>query len=171
MAYSGMLVTEAGQLRVMDIEVDGDGGFIHLRQKAGHVKNKTDRIVPIHQALIAEGFLEFVRSVKGERLFPQACLNRKGERFNAKGEPQDQGAHGLANWVGTLGLPKDDPTLSPNHAWRHRFRVEAVKASMQREAVNRIVGHAEGDMGETYEQDPFREVLTREMGKFLALRL
>lgn len=68
MAYSGMRVTEAGQLRKIDIERNGDASFIHIRAAAGHVKNGADRLIPVHAALVTEGFLSFVASTTSERL-------------------------------------------------------------------------------------------------------
>ncbi|MEP6828438.1 MAG: tyrosine-type recombinase/integrase, partial [Aestuariivirga sp.] len=169
MSYSGMRVTEVSQLRRQDIEIGDDTTIIHIRTEAGHVKNGTDRLVPVHAALVAEGFLAFVAEVVTERLFPQACLDRQGHRNRASdGKPNDRKAHALNSWVRkTVGIT--DKTLDPNHAWRHRFRVVAQMAGMDVVATDRIVGHSDGHMRNTYLTDEMRGLLVREMAKFPAL--
>ena len=169
MAYSGMRVAESGQLRKQDIETGDGATFIHIRTEAGHVKNGTNRLVPVHAALVAEGFLTFVEGAVTERLFPQACLDRQGHRVRAKdGKPNDRKAHALNSWVRkTVGIK--DKTLDPNHAWRHRFRTAAQIAGMDVVATDRIVGHSDGHMRNTYLTDDMRGLLVREMAKFPAL--
>jgi integrase len=171
MAYSGMRVTEASQLRVIDVEVvDSKSAFIHIRHEAGHVKNGTNRIVPLHAALRREGFLKFVSSVQGERLFPQVCLDSRGQRFDAKGAPNDSKAHKLSKWIWTLGL-KQEANLAPNHAWRHRFEVVATKAGLQQIAIDRIVGHTDNHVRAGYQNDDLRELLVKAMSEFPSIKL
>lgn len=169
MAYSGMRVSEAGQIRKQDLEIGEGSIIIHIRTEAGHVKNGTNRIVPVHAALVQEGFLAFVDGVVGERLFPQACLDRQGHRVRTKdGKPNDRKAHALNSWVRkTVGIK--DKALDPNHAWRHRFRTAAQIVGMDVVATDRIVGHSDGHMRNTYLTDDMRGLLVREMAKFPAL--
>jgi integrase len=171
MAYGGMRVSEAGQLRKDDVEVGNNQSFIHIRNSSGHTKSNADRLVPVHQALIAEGFLEFVGQVTADRLFPRACLDRHGNRQNAKGEWNDKGALRLSVWVNNLVLPIESSGADPNHGWRHRFQVEATTAKLDRFVINRIVGHEDGHVSGTYQQDGFRDLLWNEMMKFPAIDL
>jgi hypothetical protein len=62
-AYTGCRVQEATQLRAEDV-VEHDGTMaIRILPSAGTVKSGTGRTVPIHEHIIEQGFLDFVRSV------------------------------------------------------------------------------------------------------------
>nr|WP_298096418.1 DUF6538 domain-containing protein [uncultured Shinella sp.] len=62
LAYSGMRVGEALQLEKADLfELQGNW-FVHIRVGEGRTtKTRKGRKVPIHQALVSEGFIEFVK--------------------------------------------------------------------------------------------------------------
>ena len=142
MAYTGMRVAEAGQLRRQDIERKGGKVLIHIRVAAGHLKSGDDRWVPMHQALEQEGFMQFVDGLNRERLFPKACLNSRGERRNASGMCNDAGTSRLAEWVSSLGLSLGN--AAPNHGWRHRFRVAGRTAGISDFALDKIEGRTAG---------------------------
>ena len=173
MAYSGMRLTEAGQLRVVDIERESDGGFIVITPEAGHVKSGDERIVPLHAAVVAEGFLEFVRGVEHERLFPGACLTQSGQRISGSGLFADHGAHKLSEWVRhDVGITRKE--VSPNHGWRHWFEWKALNVGMDTFARRRITGRSgsatQGSEAD-YQNDQFRQLLKREMAKFPSILL
>ena len=171
MAYTGMRVAEAGQLRRQDIERKGSNVLIHIRLAAGHTKNDEDRWVPMHQALAEEGFMRFVDGLGSERLFPKACLSRNGDRQKATGKFNDEGTSRLAKWVGSLGLNLGN--AAPNHGWRHRFRVAGRTAEISEFALNKIEGRTTGQTGSGagYENDGFEELLFREMQKVPTIKL
>jgi hypothetical protein len=62
-AYSGARAGEVTQLRGDDIEKRGGFHFMKLMPDAGTIKTRKARVVPLHEHLIAQGFLEMVRSV------------------------------------------------------------------------------------------------------------
>ncbi|WP_342028053.1 DUF6538 domain-containing protein [Afifella marina] len=103
MAYSGARINEvAGLTRDDFFERDGDS-FYHIRSNAvRRIKTRTsERRVPLHPAIVEEGFLAFLKEQKkGVRLFD----NRADEA--------------LRKWVGRELLTRDVP---PNHGWRHLF--------------------------------------------------
>jgi integrase len=156
MAYSGMRVEEAGQLRKLDVQKVGASYFVHLTEEAGHIKNREDRLVPLHSVIIAEGFIKFATECKTERLFPEASFGRKGDR-------RDRGSKVLAPWVRALGI--DDLKVPPNHGWRHWFRRFAEMNSMAPEARRLIEGRTEGLTEETYGVNGREEWLAKEMEK------
>jgi integrase len=143
MAYSGMRAEEAGQLRKSDVfKVEGVW-IIRIDPEAGHVKNDKARFVPLHSALEEEGFLAFVESVKGERLFPKACLDRHGNRKTSAGKWADGGARLTGRWFRKLGIEG----VQPNHGWRHWFKKQYLRNGMSEEAYEKIVGHSSAKVG------------------------
>ncbi len=90
------------------------------------------RRVPLHPALIAEGFIAYA-ATKGPsvRLFP----------VNA-----DQN---VARWVREkVGIT--DQTKDPSHAWRHWFEDEGRAAGIPEEIRDALAGHANTSIGRQY---------------------
>lgn len=132
MAYSGMRVEEAGQLRKSDIYKADGVWIIRIDPEAGHLKNGKTRFVPCASALEEEGFCS-VETVKGERLFPRACLDRAGNRKTPNGKWADGGARLTGRWLRKLGIKG----VQPNHGWRHWFRKQYLRSGMSEEAYTR----------------------------------
>ncbi|QDZ10420.1 hypothetical protein [Devosia ginsengisoli] len=64
-AYTGARSGEITQLRKQDIEQHKDGFWIlHITPEAGTVKGSMPRTVVLHDHLIEQGFLDFVRKAK-----------------------------------------------------------------------------------------------------------
>ncbi|MGT2486565.1 hypothetical protein ACU4GA_12605 [Methylobacterium oryzae CBMB20] len=71
-AYSGARLSEVCQLRFEDIGEDDGIAVMRFAAEAGSLKNVgSERTVPLHSAIIAAGFLDFVRSRKAGPLFPE----------------------------------------------------------------------------------------------------
>lgn len=68
-AYTGARVNEIGQLRGQDIQQIDDVWTIRITPEAGSVKNNAARIVPIHEHLIAQGFLDVAKRNGAGHLF------------------------------------------------------------------------------------------------------
>jgi integrase len=107
-------------------------------------KNGRPRIVPIHRHLITQGFLDFVREREGSPLFFDA------EKL--KDEPlvvHKTRAEGLAEWA-RKAAKIEIGSVAPNHGWRHRFKTECRRISMDREVRLYIQGHSFKMEGEKY---------------------
>jgi hypothetical protein len=90
--------------------------------------------VPLHPALIAEGFFRHVQDLPpGSPLFPDL----KPDKFGTlKGTATKK--HGY--WVRhTVGIT--DKTKDPAHAWRHRFEDEARRAGIPQNMTDGLMGH------------------------------
>jgi hypothetical protein len=114
------------------------------RKQGGSVKNLASiRSVPLHPALIAEGFLTYVESLpQGGPLFPKLTPDRFGKRGG-------NGSKTLGRWVrDKVGIT--DPRKAPNHSWRHRFVDRCKKVGIPRELRFSIEGHASSDVGDAY---------------------
>ena len=59
----------------------------------------------------------------------------------------------LADWVRNK-LEIKDPTVAPNHGWRHRFKTEGRRAGMVWLILDAIQGHAARTEGESYGEVP-----------------
>jgi len=139
-AYSGARVGEITQLRGSDvIRRDGTHALL-ITPEAGTVKNRKARVVPLHEHLVEQGFLEFVAKHGNNPLF---YIPR-----NSKKPPYAQARQRLAAWVRRLGI--SDKELQPNHAWRHTFKQIADHAGITERTSNYITGHAQRNTGATY---------------------
>ena len=111
------------QLRGVDI-IEQDGvNAIAIKPEAGTVKMGRGRVVPLHEHLIAQGFLAFVASRRHNgplfydrskaELPVSAATNPRKPRH---ARPRER----LAAWIRNLGIK--DNEVRPNHAWRHTFK-------------------------------------------------
>ena len=148
MAFTGMRIGEALQLTRQDIQQDPASGVWYFRiapdAEAGkRVKNKQPRHVPIHPALVAEGFLAFALSIEGDApLF----ADKKEDKYGARG---GRGWNLTGLWVREkVGITEE--AKSPNHAWRHRLEDELRAAGVEESYRDAIVGHARATTGRVY---------------------
>jgi integrase len=150
-AYSGARAGEVTQLRGDDIEKRGSFYVMKLMPDAGTIKTRKTRVVPIHEHLIAQGFLEMVRSVgRGALFYDDKTTHRassdpmnpsRSRAGNVRGE--------LAEWVREQGVT--DPELSPTHAWRHTFKQIAERVGITEKVHDAITGHAPASEGRKYD--------------------
>lgn len=147
-AYTGARVNEITQLRAEDVaEIDGVW-TIRITPEAGAVKNNKARIVPLHDHLIEQGFVEVAKKSKGP-LFYDPVRHRGG----SDGNPQfKKVGERLAAWVRELGIT--DKEVAPNHGWRHRFKTVARRAKIDPETRDAIQGHKPRTEGEEYGDTP-----------------
>jgi len=148
-AYSGARAGEIAQLRGQDIvERDGIWAMV-LTPDAGTMKTRKPRTIPVHSHLIEQSFLDFVRAKGEDPLFGSLS------------------GHGVAavigRWVRSIGI--SDPEISPNHAWRHRFKLIAERAGIPERLSDVITGHAPASVGRAYGAPELSD-LAREIAKF-----
>lgn len=139
-AYSGMRVSEAGNLRKEDFfEIGGRWFWKVTTVGARSLKTaSSERRVPVHKALVDEGLIEFVKAAKPGRLF-------KGDTKDAVLiQPR------ISTWVRGI-IPFDQrPELSPNHGWRHLFEDFCRRDHVPEDARNYITGRTDGGSQELY---------------------
>jgi integrase len=169
-AYSGARAGEITQLRGIDIQRRGDDYFARLTPSAGKMKTRKARTIPLHEHLIAQGFIAFVERTKGGPLFYD--VDRKRTSSSNKKAPRQSPAERtrgrLGQWVRSLGIT--DPELSPNHAWRHTFKAQAARVGMDERYSDAITGHAPPTTGRAYTK-PIPEDLAQAMKKFPRFKL
>ncbi len=134
-AYSGSRIQEPLWLAKADVEQDAETGIwiMTFRQ----TKTGNARIVPLHAALIDEGFLDFVRSAPDGLLF---VGDRPRKVINVERTIQEQRASQIAEWIQHhIELSEG---VDPNHGWRHSFITRAT-GRMEERIQHAICGHNE----------------------------
>jgi integrase len=150
-AYTGTRVGEITQLRKADVIKRGGIHALKITPEAGTVKNAQARVVPLHQHLIAQGFLRFVEKRGEGPLFykPRPTTPTPEEDpLKRKKAPAAQVRQRLADWVRELGIT--DPEVSPNHGWRHTFKQIGRRAGISDPVLDDICGHAPASVGSAY---------------------
>ncbi|KEQ08039.1 DUF6538 domain-containing protein [Pseudorhizobium pelagicum] len=133
-AHTGARVNEITVLEKRDVfELEGHW-FIHIRVGHGRTtKTGKARKVPVHRALIREGFIEFVKAQPDGKLFPG-------------GANEDQR---LREWIHEKVFPNRTDMPPPNHGFRHLFE-DALFAGVSQKAALYITGRASGSSADDY---------------------
>lgn len=139
-AYTGARRTEIVQLRKEDIKVDEKTGraYILITDEAGSLKTENaKRQVPIHQKLIDEGFLDFVKECEGPKIFPLLDPETVTKWFSPFRE--------------SLGIPhhNDFGERKVFHSFRHSFITNSRDANNPVDKVQQVVGHEKTHSGQT----------------------
>jgi len=137
-AYTGARRGELVQLRKQDVKFDTDSErhYLMITEEAGSTKNENaNRQVPIHQAVLDAGFIEFVES-SSDKLFdglnPQSVTNWfTGLRDRLEIERFD-----------------DYGNRKVFHSFRHTF-ITLSRSANHKENVQQVVGHEKQSAGET----------------------
>lgn len=154
--YTGARVNELAQLKLHDIVLErgiwciaiqltadedlADNEYFKTRQT---VKGESAlRRIPIHQAVLDAGFLEFIEDIKAcghARLFP----NLSAGTCNASGETSARYSQGVviqfSAYLKKLGFSKGIGF----HAFRHTLSTKLKHAGVPNECVASITGHSE----------------------------
>ena len=110
----------------------------------GSIKNvESERYVPIHSKLIADGFLDFVKSRGDGPLFYNRTSGDPKRKHASKGL-----SNRLAAWIRENGFT--DPRKAPNHALRHWFKSEAARIGIPDSVADAIQGHSDGRAASGY---------------------
>lgn len=155
-AYSGARVSEICQLRSEDIlQIEGIWAM-RLVPEAGSIKTEgSERVVPLHRAVLQGGFLDFAKASHAGPLFKDL----KRDRFGNRG---GNGTKVIGRWVRSMGLT--DRRLSPNHSWRHRMRTLGRRYGLATDILDAITGHQRKSAGDAYGEFPI-QALARELAK------
>jgi integrase len=117
-------------------EDDGNGKSIKTAE--------SERIVPLHQIVIGLGFLDYVKSVKGTKMFPQIKADSRG-RWSGD----------YSKWFGryrrSIGL---DQRWTDFHSFRHTWKTAARGTGMPEDYHDEISGHDSASVGRSYGRIP-----------------
>jgi integrase len=121
----------------------------------------SERVVPVHPALVDEGFLKFAASARKGPLFPGLAPDRFGRAGG-------NGSKILARWIKSLGVV--DKRLAPNHSWRHRIKTLGRRNGLAVDILDAMTGHGRKTVADTYGEFP-PDAMLRELRKIPALEL
>ncbi|WP_370168743.1 hypothetical protein [Bradyrhizobium elkanii] len=144
----GSNVKKVGSLWVMQITPAADGG---------RLKNHwSERQTPIHQAIIDEGFLNFVSDRGDGPLFYNRSSGDRNRKHASKSVCNRLGA-----WIRSQeGF--QDPRKAPNHAFRHWFKTELGALGVPDSMADSIMGH-----GKKSEADKYRHYTAERKAPFV----
>jgi integrase len=160
-AYTGARVGEITQLRGADVVKEEGVWAIHITPKAGTVKTSQGRTVPLHEHLIAQGFLTFAASLGKGPLFYRTAEGtpRVGIATNPPKPRYVKTREHLANWIrNDLGIT--DEEIRPNHAWRHTFKQVASRHGITDGMSDYITGHAPASVARGYGAPTLKDMAT-----------
>jgi integrase len=149
-AYSGARAGEITQLRGQDV-IERDGiTALRITPDAGSVKTRETRTVPIHEHLIEQGFLHYVKAKgRGPLFFDPAPTDATDTDITNPKRPRAvQVRSRLGIWVRSLGIA--DGEVSPTHGWRHSFKQIAARHNISDRVSDAITGHAPPTEGRAY---------------------
>lgn len=160
MAYTGARREEVAQLLVSDVEQDAESGVWCIAIRPGDGKSlktvSSRRRVPLHDDLLALGFLDYRASVPvSGRLFPKLKPHKDGL------------GHAIGKtWDNYLQYEvKLQSTAKPAHGFRHAFKTLCREAGIPKEVHDWLSGHAASNVGDSYGSAPLSR-MAEELKKF-----
>ena len=145
--YTGARLDEICQVTKADVRHDPEGGYyldIHHGQpgEGRHLKNLgSERKVPIHRQVVAEGFIEWTTSRPDGPLWPDLRPDTFGSRGGTASKV-------LGRWVRSLGIDDSRKVL---HSARHRFKDVCRACEIPKDQHDALTGHSgSGDVGSGY---------------------
>ncbi|WKW50727.1 DUF6538 domain-containing protein [Rhodomicrobium lacus] len=139
LAFSGARVGEIAQLWGCRIKVIDGIPTMHIApaEDGGSLKNvDSERTIPIHPAIVDQGFMNFVRERGEGPLFYQR--RGSGEKHPSKGV-----SNHLAAWIRSEGFT--EKRQAPNHAFRHWFKSACMREGILDSLADAIQGHKGGE--------------------------
>jgi integrase len=130
-----------------DDEFRPRAGIWKLRITAMHTKTKEYRDVPLHDHLIEQGLIEYMKSRGARPLFYDPARSRGGSDGNPHYKKVGER---MAEWVGTIVPDVKAGKVQSNHGWRHRFSSLAREVGMHVDVQNIIQGHVGERTAESY---------------------
>lgn len=147
-ALTGSRVSPMLNLRGSDVQAIDGITCIRIDAEAGPTKTRvSERLVPLHRAIIEAGFLDFVKERGSGRLF----YEDRPRRGLGKHNPGSTKVKQLRAWVSGLGLRIGRAhAKDPNHAWRHWLKRTLRDAGVSDSVSDAITGHAPRGDGAAY---------------------
>jgi integrase len=130
--YTGMRVSEIGQLYIEDISIEQQSIRIQKTKEDQSIKSRySNRVLPIHQSLIDIGFFDFVEDMKkfGPRLFPNLSksMNGYGTRIS----------NDFTRYLEDIGIKEDRKSFHSFRSYINQLLSKKIDWKIQ----HRFLGH------------------------------
>jgi integrase len=136
LAFTGARLSEVSDAHASDVRQERGVWVlaVHEETEGRTIKTRqSQRLVPLADALIHEGFVAYARSLPaGSPLFSGLAVGTWGKRSSTATKR-------LGRWMRGLGLT--DPRKVAGHSWRHRMKDRLRFARVPAEAADAILGH------------------------------
>ncbi|WP_342355976.1 site-specific integrase [Vibrio aestuarianus] len=139
--FTGARLNELCQLYKEDIYQQDGIWTIRIDEQFEGQKLKNTfsrRTIPIHQKLLDLGFIDYVKSVKHSRIFPELKDSRDGFGSAA------------SKWFGRFKLKLGFGKGHDFHSFRHTFATELKNADISSVIAGELLGHAQQNI--TYDR-------------------
>jgi len=140
--FSGARVGEIADATTHDVYMVRDMYVLDIRtdyrEEGQEIKNEVSiRKFPLHPQIIAEGFIEYYRSLPPGPLFPTFSLGQDNRRGDAASRE-------ISEWIrDDLGIKDPSPKLryKPNLSFRNYVKTQWRNAKIEEETHDAITGH------------------------------
>jgi len=133
LAFTGARIGEIADMQCADVRQDAGVWVLDVRPERQLKTENAARMLPIHPAVQAEGFLDYVAGLPAAGpLFPDIRAGRDGRRTAYATTKHGQW---LRTKAGVTGARK-----APAHSWRHRMEDELRKVRALPEVQDAITG-------------------------------
>lgn len=166
LAYTGARVGEVAQLRRENVKERDGVHFLQITNEGVGQSVKTQasaRDVPLHPAVIKEGFLKFAATVpRGSFLFSKLS----GATYERRA---DAGSRVYMRWLRkVVGI--SDPSIV-SHSWRHRMEDQLRDVDAPEEVAAAITGRARGGSRAGYGKGPSLATKARWLAKISPVKM
>jgi integrase len=161
MAYTGGRREELAQLLATDVQRCSDANVWFLSISPGESKTvktaSSRRRVPLHDDLLALGFLEYAQGVPQDgRLFPKLEAHKSNGWGHAVGRA-------WAKYLRDVVQLKSE--ADPSHGFRHTFKTLCREVGIEGAVSDWITGHSLAGVGASYGVNPLSRMV-EELKKF-----
>ncbi len=140
--YTGMRLEEIGQLLVQDIKQER--GFWYFDVNAfdsKQLKSKPSiRKIPIHQAILNLGFINYIDSLHNSHAFPALKKNKNGKLTQ-------YWSKWFNRYIRRIGITDSSKVF---HSYRHGMKDALRNAGIDEAISDAITGHASTSVGRSY---------------------
>jgi integrase len=148
-AFSGARLAEIVEADIRDVEITPQGAIFHIRLENRPPTQRlkgtfSERSIPLHSAIMAEGFAAYVGSLPTGPLFPTLRLDGEGRLAN-------NASNIIMPWLrDKIGITDPRKVF---HSWRHTFKTNC-RGKIAEEIHDAITGHSTGSIGRSYGRYP-----------------
>ncbi len=132
---AGLRVSEACNLDLGDVEIDGTGAVVRVRQGKG----RKDRIVPLGSKA-RQAYAAYLER-RGERLARAGARAEDAQALFLSVRGRRLGPRAVRRLLARRGLASGTPRVSP-HALRHSFATHLLGEGADLRAIQEMLGHA-----------------------------